>query len=113
MQLSFRLVAIIMTTAFFILGCATAEEQAALKRQHLIEKENARTKFLANLAKKCKEYGFKIGTVEFSQCLQLAEQQATMSRSVNLQKKQLEQNEKSLFESLMELENKTRQQLNK
>lgn len=113
MSSGFRLITIVLFFSFLISGCATPEEQAALKRHNQIEKENARAKFLVNLAKKCKEYGFKVGTMEFSKCLQNAEQQATMSRSVNLQKKQLEQNEKSLFESMMDLENKTRQQLNK
>ena len=83
-----------------------------MRREQQIEKENARKKFLSMLSKKCKEYGFKPGTTEFSQCLQQAEQQETLTRSVKLQKKQIEQNEKSLFESMMELENKTRQQLN-
>jgi len=106
------LVPALLTATLLLLACATPEEQAALRREQQIEKEIARKKFLAGLSKKCKEYGFKAGTTEFSQCLQQAEQQELLSRSVKLQKKQLEQNEKSTFEAMMELENKTRQQLN-
>jgi hypothetical protein len=106
------LVPTLLMASAILLACATPEEQAVKRREQQIEKENARKIFLLTLSKKCKDYGFKSGTTEFSQCLQQAEQQEILSRSVKLQKKQIEQNEKSLFESLMELENKTRQQLN-
>jgi biopolymer transport protein ExbB/TolQ len=106
------LIPLILMTSVLLLACATTEEQAVKRREQKIEKENARKNFLLSLSKKCKDYGFKAGTTEFSQCLQQAEQQEILSRSVKLQKKQIEQNEKSLFESMMELENKTRQQLN-
>jgi len=106
------LISILLSSSVLLLACATPEEQAAKRREQQIHKDNARKNFLSTLSKKCKDYGFKAGTTEFSQCLQQAEQQEIMSRSVKLQKKQIEQNEKSLFESIMELENKTRQQLN-
>lgn len=93
-------------------GCSTPEEQAAYRRQQRIEKENERKKQIARFSKKCKEYGFKQETTEFSQCLQQAEQQDALERSVRLQKRRVEQNEKNPFESMMELENKTREQFN-
>ena len=106
------LVPTLLMASAILLACATPEEQAVKRKEQQIEKENARKIFLLTLSKKCKDYGFKAGTTEFYQCLQQAEQQEILSRSVKLQKKQIEQNEKSLFESMMELENKTRQQLN-
>lgn len=92
-------------------GCSTPEEQAAYRQQR-IEKENERKKQLTRLSKKCRDYGFKNDTTEFSQCLQQAEQQETLERSVKLQKRRVQQGEKDPFESMLELENKTREQFN-
>ena len=89
-------------------ACSTPEERAAEIKQQKAEQKIARQKYIAKLSNKCKEYGFKPATPEFSQCLQTAEQQDTLERSVYLQQQQLNQNKPNPFQSMMDADKNTR-----
>jgi len=99
-----------------ITACSTPQEKAAQRRQQRIEMENekieiekTRQRFLAKLSKKCRDYGFKAETNEFAQCLQQAEQQDLLARSVQLQQQQVQQNEKNPFKEMMDADKNTRE----
>ena len=99
-----------------LLACSTPKEQAEQRRQERIEreivkikKEEARQRYIAKLSKKCRGYGFKAETTEFAQCLQKAEQQDLLSSSVHLQHQQVQQNERSPFQGMIDADKHTRE----
>ena len=77
-----------------LIGCTTPERRAELDRQAQYRAQQAQDEYVERLNSKCVGYGFQRGTTAFAQCMQQAEQQESMNSALQLQKTELERQEK-------------------
>ena len=75
-------------------GCTTPEKRAEQNRQEQYREQQAQQAYSDKLNSKCVGYGFQRGTTAFAQCMQQAEQQESMDNVVQMQKAELDRQEK-------------------
>jgi hypothetical protein len=87
-------IALMLMFATFLVGCTTPEQRAEKDRQKQYRAQEAEQANTARLNVKCAGYGFQRGTTAFAQCMQQAEQQQAMDAALQMQKDELDRQEK-------------------
>ena len=87
-------IALVFIFATLLAGCTTPEQRAEKDRQKEYREQQAAQANTALLNAKCAGYGFQRGTTAFAQCMQQAEQQQSMDSALQMQKNELDRQEK-------------------